>query len=105
MMLPHALILWLVPLLGLAYTPPPHEILSRMETTLRKSVPVEVDIVREDPKGAVIGVHSMRIPAESRADLGDIPGQAILFSLRYRHRLTFPPVSQFSAQQSGRPDH
>ena len=80
-MLPRALILWLVPLLGLAFTPPPQEILSRMETTLRNSAPLVVDIIREDPEGTVIREHSMRIPAESREDLGVNPGQAISFSL------------------------
>jgi len=80
-MLPRTVILWLIPLLGLAYTPPPQEILSRMETTLRNSAPVVVDIVRENPDGAVIRERSIRIPAESRADLGVTSGQEISFSL------------------------
>jgi len=80
-MLPRALFLWLIPVLSLAYNPPAHEILSRMETTLRNSGPLVVDIVREAPDGSVILKRSLKIPAESRSDLAPEPEYAIPFSL------------------------
>jgi hypothetical protein len=60
-----ALILWFVPSLCLAYNPSAMEILSLMETALRKPDPVVVQIVRETPEGTWQREHSVRIPADS----------------------------------------
>ncbi len=78
-MLPRALVLWLIPVLGLVYTPPTHEILPRMEITMRNSEPLVVEIVREAPDGSMMRELSRKIPAEPDADLGNDSGFATPF--------------------------
>lgn len=80
-MYPRTLVLWLIPSLCLAYNPPVFEILSRMETALRKPDPLVVDIIRETPDGSVLHEGFIRIPAESPEETAVQEEFALPFSL------------------------
>ena len=49
----------------LAYTPTAPEILSRMETALRRVEPVQVRVVREEPDGDVLEETILTVPGKS----------------------------------------
>ena len=62
--------------LYLAYNPSASDILSRMETVLRRSEPVMLQVVRETPDASLQSEHRIRVPAnlleEAAAD-DDVP--------------------------------
>ena len=80
-MYPCTLVLWLIPSLCLSYNPPVMEVLSRMETVLRKTDPLVVDVIHETPDGSVIREGSIRIPATYPEDTDIHEEFALTFSL------------------------
>jgi len=57
-----SLLAWTLGAAALAYTPTAPEILSKMETTLRRASPVEATVVRERPDGEVIEEAVLTVP-------------------------------------------
>jgi hypothetical protein len=80
-MVSRALVLWLIPVFGLAYTPPAHEILSRMEAAMRVSRPLAVKTVRETPDAYAVREGTAMITSESGRGLYEDFGGTIPFSL------------------------
>ena len=76
----HNLFIWLISPLFLAYNPPVEEIVSRMETALRRSDPVILKVVRETPDASLRSELQIKIPADSVQDSAADPAALFPFS-------------------------
>ncbi len=63
-MILRSLLAWTLGAVAIAYTPTAPEILSKMEATLRRVVPVEVRVVREGPDGKVLEEVILAVPGK-----------------------------------------